>query len=70
MALNRDFTAPVVMARGGWKTERMMRCYYAAVTDAPLRAAAEAVSGAEEHRVSARLWNPRGRIPSGGGTWR
>jgi MFS family permease len=35
-----------VMALGGWKTERMMR-RYAAVTDATLRAAAEAVSGAE-----------------------
>jgi integrase len=46
MALNRGFTAPIVMALGGWKTERMMR-RYAAVTDATLRAAAEAVSGAE-----------------------
>jgi integrase len=44
MALNRGFTAPIVMALGGWKTERMMR-RYAAVTDATLRAAAEAVSG-------------------------
>ena len=44
MALNRGFTAPIVMALGGWKTERMMR-RYAAVTDAILRAAAEAVSG-------------------------
>jgi hypothetical protein len=35
MALNR-----------GWKTERMMR-RYAAVTDATLRAAAEAVSGSK-----------------------
>lgn len=25
MALNRGFTAPIVMALGGWKTERMMR---------------------------------------------
>jgi hypothetical protein len=32
------------MALGGWKTERMMR-HYAAVTDAILRAAAEAVGG-------------------------
>jgi integrase len=40
------FTAPIVMALGGWKTERMMR-RYAAVTDQTLRAAAEAVSGAE-----------------------
>jgi integrase len=46
MALNRGFTAPIVMALGGWKTERMMR-RYAAVTDATLRAAAEAVSGSE-----------------------
>jgi integrase len=44
MALNKGFTAPIVMALGGWKTERMMR-RYAAVTDATLRAAAEAVSG-------------------------
>jgi integrase len=44
MALNRGFTAPIVMALGGWKTERMMR-RYAAVTDQTLRAAAEAVSG-------------------------
>jgi integrase len=47
MALNKGFTAPIVMALGGWKTERMMR-RYAAVTDATLRAAAEAVSGNEE----------------------
>src|SRR5207245_11745051 len=46
MALNKRFTAPIVMALGGWKTERMMR-RYAAVTDATLRAAAEAVSGGE-----------------------
>jgi integrase len=46
MALNKGFTAPIVMALGGWKTERMMR-RYAAVTDATLRAAAEAVSGTE-----------------------
>ena len=44
MALNKGFTAPIVMALGGWKTERMMR-RYAAVTDQTLRAAAEAVSG-------------------------
>lgn len=44
MALNAGFTAPIVMALGGWKSERMMR-RYAAVTDATLRAAAEAVSG-------------------------
>jgi len=35
MAFNKGFTAPIVMALGGWKTERM------------LRAAAEAVSGSE-----------------------
>jgi integrase len=46
MALNKGFTAPVVMALGGWKSEAMMR-RYAAVTDKTLRAAAEAVSGAE-----------------------
>jgi integrase len=46
MALNKGFTAPIVMALGGWKTERMMR-RYAAVTDQTLRAAAEAVSGGE-----------------------
>jgi integrase len=46
MALNRGFTAAIVQALGGWKTERMMR-RYAAVTDQTLRAAAEAVSGNE-----------------------
>ncbi len=46
MALNKGFTGPIVMALGGWKTERMMR-RYAAVTDQTLRAAAEAVSGSE-----------------------
>jgi integrase len=46
MALNKGFTAPIVMALGGWKTERMMR-RYAAVTDQTLRGAAEAVSGSE-----------------------
>ena len=45
MALNRGFTAPIVMQLGGWKTERMMR-RYAAMTGATLREAAEAVSGA------------------------
>jgi hypothetical protein len=25
MALNAGFTAPIVMALGGWKSERMMR---------------------------------------------
>ena len=47
MALNKGFTAPIVMALGGWKTERMMR-RYAAVTDQTLRAAAEAVSGVQQ----------------------
>ena len=46
MALNAGY-APIVMALGGWKTERMMR-RYAAVTDPTLRAAAEAVSGNAE----------------------
>jgi integrase len=50
MALNKGFTAPIVMALGGWKTERMMR-RYAAVTDQTLRAAAEAVSGSEARRL-------------------
>ena len=44
MALNAGFTAPIVMALGGWKSEKMMR-RYAAVTDQTLRRAAEAVSG-------------------------
>ena len=52
MALNKGFTAPIVMALGGWKTERMMR-RYAAVTDSTLRAAAEAVSGNEPWKWSA-----------------
>ena len=56
MALNRGFTAPIVMALGGWKTERMMR-RYAAVTDTTLRAAAEAVSGSE---AAAFAVTPRG----------
>lgn len=46
MALNAGYSSPIVMALGGWKTERMMR-RYAAVTDPTLRAAAEAVSGNE-----------------------
>ena len=53
MALNKGFTAPIVMALGGWKTERMMR-RYAAVTDQTLRAAAEAVSGSEPMTVGAK----------------
>jgi integrase len=51
MALNKGFTAPIVMALGGWKTERMMR-RYAAVTDATLRRAAEAVAGNEPAEAS------------------
>jgi integrase len=54
MALNKGFTAPIVMALGGWKTERMMR-RYAAVTDATLRAAAEAVSGSEPWQQARKL---------------
>jgi integrase len=46
VALNAGFRAPIVMALGGWKTERMMR-RYAAVTDQTLRRAAEAVAGNE-----------------------
>lgn len=52
MALNKGFTPPIVMALGGWKTERMMR-RYAAVTDQTLRAAAEAVSGNEDWKWTA-----------------
>jgi integrase len=52
MALNKGFTAPIVMALGGWKTEAMMR-RYAAVTDQTLRAAAEAVSGSETSAAKA-----------------
>lgn len=49
MALNAGFTTPIVMALGGWKTEKMMR-RYAAVTDQTLRAAAEAVAGEQGPR--------------------
>ena len=49
----QDFPAPIVMALGGWKTERMMR-RYAAVTDQTLRAAAEAVSGSPQSLVLER----------------
>jgi integrase len=59
MALNAGYSAPIVMALGGWKTERMMR-RYAAVTDRTLRAAAEAVSGAEQPLQGA----PVGRVVS------
>ncbi len=57
MALNAGFTAPIVMALGGWKTERMMR-RYAAVTDKTLRAAAEAVSGNGGNGAWQRSANP------------
>lgn len=50
MALNRGFTAPIVQALGGWKTERMMK-RYAAVTDETLRAAAEAVGPLADRRA-------------------
>jgi hypothetical protein len=46
MALNKGFTAPIIMALDAWKIERMMR-QYAAATDQTLRAAAEAVSDSE-----------------------
>jgi integrase len=56
VALNAGFTASIVMALGGWKTERMMR-RYAAVTDKTLRAAAEAISsgGAGPRQSTANL---------------
>jgi integrase len=54
MALNKGFSAPIVMQLGGWKTERMMR-RYAAVTDQTLRAAAEAVSGSEPWQHARKL---------------
>ena len=57
MALNKGFTSPIVMALGGWKTERMMR-RYAAVTDTTLRAAAEAVSGSKVQPDQPSLWRP------------
>ena len=49
---------------GGWKTERMMRRYAAAVTDQTLRAAAEAVSGAESHSKICDFPDKRG-TPAG-----
>jgi integrase len=60
MALNKGFTAPIVMALGGWKTERMMR-RYAAVTDKTLRDAAEAVSGNADWQQSANVLSFQGR---------
>jgi integrase len=56
MALNEGFTTPILMALGGWKTERMVR-RYAAVTDATLRAAAEAVSGDKRGRNGRDEWS-------------
>ena len=53
MALNRGFSAPIVQALGGWKTERMMK-RYAPVTDQTLRAAAEAVAGSESALLETR----------------
>ena len=53
MALNKGFTAAIVMTLGGWSSERMMR-RYAAVTDETLRAAAEAVSGNTEWQYSVK----------------
>ena len=44
MALNAGIPTPVLMALGGWKTEKMLR-RYAAVTDPTLRAAANAAAG-------------------------
>ena len=32
MALNAGFSAPIVQALGGWKTERMMKRYAAVTT--------------------------------------
>ncbi len=43
-ALNAGYSAPIVMALGRWKTEKMMR-RYGAITDKTLRQAAEAVAG-------------------------
>src|SRR5215475_3744206 len=63
MALNAGFTAPIVMALGGWKSEKMMR-RYAAVTDQTLRAAAEAVSGAASAEGSGRM-SDRGTVRAG-----
>jgi hypothetical protein len=51
MALNAGFTAPIVMALGGWRSEQMMR-RYAPVTDETLRRAAEAVARNGHHTVT------------------
>jgi len=66
MALNAGYSAPIVMALGGWKTERMM-LRYAAVTDKTLRAAAEAVSGNIGWQPTAKGSSAlTGRVPSQG----
>ena len=56
-ALNAGYTAPIVMALGGWKTERMMR-RYAVVTDPTLRRAAEAVSSGHINGSATRTHEP------------
>ena len=61
MALNKGYTAPIVMALGGWKTERMMR-RYAAVTDRTLRAAAEAISGSDPWQQPANIAPAKGTV--------
>jgi integrase len=61
MALNEGFSAPIVQALGGWKTERMMR-RYAAVTDATLRAAAEAISGVKPDQMATADGNGTPRV--------
>ena len=57
VALNVGFPALIVMALGGWKTERMMR-RYAAVTDRTLRRAVEAVAGNEDGAMRPKLASP------------
>jgi hypothetical protein len=52
------FAAPIVMALGGWKTEKMMR-REAPATDQTLRAAAEAVSGRPGNGRRHSWWKPR-----------
>ena len=68
VADNAGFTAPIVMALGGWKSERMMR-RYAAVTDQTLRRAAEAVArnefvGPPPERASRQIETSRGAVPT------
>jgi integrase len=65
-ALNAGLSQSVVMALGGWQSERMLR-RYAKVTDRVLRAAAEVVSGRAitPHQVATErataAWAPTGR---------